>query len=250
MHFRLSLATPPRSRALRARRCAVAALISLPLLASGCTSHAKASHTPSAPASASSADAAAALAALAQRARAASYTASYLAQSSDNPPHTNTIKVFRTPQRTRLDVLETADHVIIQVDPTGTYTCKVPASGQPSCITLAGPSQSVPSNVNPSGQELFTTTLDVLAGGNDLTVAPAPAQASTSAVPAAQCYAVIAAPAGEASPGTYCFTDTGVVARAQFRSNVLQLTAVGSQPTDADFKLPATPVPLATSSKS
>jgi hypothetical protein len=219
--------------------------VALTLAAAGCTSH----HTnppPSSPPSSSGPGPAAALATIAQVARGAAYTATYSAQSSDNPPRSNIITVFRTSTQTRLDVVGATGHVLIQVDPTGTYTCNLPTSGTPSCLTLAGPGQAVPASVDPAGQALFTTTLDVLAQGNDITVATEAPRPAGNGVPAASCYSVIAAPAGGVSPGTYCFTATGILTRAQFRTSVLQLTALSGTPVDGDFTLPATPLPLGT----
>jgi hypothetical protein len=221
----------------------------LTLAATGCTSHHTKPPDSSQPASSGPAPAAA-LATIAQVARAAAYTATYSAQSSDSPPRSNIITAFRTSTQTRLDVTETTGHVLIQVDPTGTYTCNLPTSGPPSCLTLAGPGQAVPPSVDPAGQALFTTTLDVLAQGNDITVATEAPRPAGNGIPAATCYAVIAAPAGGVSPGTYCFTASGILTRAQFRSNVLQLTALSGTPVDSDFTLPATPLPLGTPASS
>jgi hypothetical protein len=185
------------------------------------------------------------LASVAQVARGASYTGVYTAESAENPPRSSTIKVYRTATKSRLDVAGTGgDHVLIQVDATGTYTCKVPATGKLSCLTLAGPGEAVPANLDPLGQTLFTTTLDVLAQGADLTVATAPPSAGGNGIPPSTCYALIAAPAGGASPGTYCFTASGILTRAQFRSSVLQLTALSVPPLDGDFDLPVTPLPM------
>jgi hypothetical protein len=219
------------------RPAVVACLV---VLTAGC-SHGATSPAPSASPSPSPSPSAA-LAALAIRASAATYSATYLAQSSDNPPRSSTITVYRTPTHTRLDVTETGGLVRIQVDPSGTYTCNVPTTGTPSCLTLAAGAAPVPANLDPSGQDLFTTTLDVLAKGTDLTVTTAPSQPATSAVPSSQCFAVNAGTNAGAASGTYCFTATGLVARAQFRSNILQLTAVGTQPAAGDFTLPASPV--------
>jgi len=223
--------------------------VALALVTSACTSH-HATVLPSSRPASSGPSAAAALATIAQVARGAAYTATYSAQSSDTPPRTNIITAFRTSTRTRLDVTETTGHVLIQVDPSGTYTCNLPTSGTPSCLTLAGPGQPVPAGVDPSGQALFTTTLDVLAQGNDITVATEAPRPAGNGIPAATCYAVIAAPAGGVSPGTYCFTTSGILTRAQFRSNVLQLTALSGTPVDGDFTLPATPLPLGTPASS
>ncbi|HTC70091.1 MAG TPA: hypothetical protein VK662_11020 [Acidothermaceae bacterium] len=219
------------------------------LAASGCTSH----HSNASPSSGPAVVApspAAALATVAQLARDANYTATYRADSSDSPPRSNTIIVFRTSTQTRLDVTGAAGHVLIQVDPTGTYTCNLPTSGTPSCLTLAGPGQAVPPSLDPEGQALFTTTLDVLAQDNDLTVASEAPIAATNGLPAANCYAVIAAPAGGVSPGTYCFTGSGILTRVQFRSSILQLTKLAAAPVDSDFTLPATPLPLGTPASS
>jgi len=223
--------------------------LALTLAATGCTSH----HTNpplSSPPTTSGPGAAAALATIAQVARAAAYTATYSAQSSENPPRSNIITVFRTSTQTRLDVTGATGHVLIQVDPTGTYTCKLPTPGPPSCLTLAGPGQAVPASVDPEGQALFTTTLDVLAQGNDITVATEAPRPAGNGIPTASCYGVIAAPAGGVSPGTYCFTATGILTRAQFRTSVLQLTALSGTPVDGDFTLPASPLPLGTPASS
>ena len=217
--------------------------MALTLAATGCTSH-HTSPTPSSQPTSSGPGAAADLAAVAEVARAAAYSGTYSAQSSENPPRSNIIGVFRTSTQTRLDVTGATGHVLIQVDPTGTYTCKLPATGAPSCLTLAGPGEAVPASVDPEGQALFTTTLDVLAQGNDITVATEAPRPAANGIPLATCYAVIAAPAGGVSPGTYCFTATGILTRAQFRTSVLQLTALSGTPVDTDFTLPASPLPL------
>jgi hypothetical protein len=232
--------TPGANRRARAAALVVAGVLTL----AGCTRHHSAAPVPSASAPVSSVDVAAAeLTAVAKLALGAAYTGSYLADSSDNPPHTNAIKVFRTRLRTRLDITENAGRVLIQVDPTGTYTCKVPTAGLASCLTLAGPEEDVPSDLDPGGQRLFTTTLGVLAAGSGLKVAAAAPRPAVNGIAIAKCYALIAAPAG-AAPGTYCFTATGILARAQFRSNVLQLTALGGTPVDSDFVFPVPPLPV------
>jgi hypothetical protein len=232
------------------RYAAATAAVGAVLLAAGCTSHHPAPlPSTSAPVSIGP-NAAAQLTAIAQLARGANYTGTYNADSSDSPPRSSVIIAFRTGTRTRLDVTEADGHVLIQVDPTGTYTCNLPTAGVASCLTLAGPGQSVPASVDPSGQALFTTTLDVLAQGANLTVAPAAPRAATNGIPLSTCYALIAAPSGGVSPGTYCFTATGILTRAQFRSNVLQLTALTGAPVDSDFILPATPLPVVSGSAS
>lgn len=229
------------------RRRTTGATLGALLLIGGCTSHHRAPlPSTSAPVSLGP-NTAAQLIAIAQLARGANYTGTYTADSSDSPPRSSVIVAFRTATRTRLDVTEADGNVLIQVDPTGTYTCNLPTSGTPSCLTLAGPGQPVPANLDPSGQALFTTTLDVLAQGADLKVAPAAPRPAANGIPLSTCYAVIAAPSGGVDPGTYCFTATGILTRAQFRSNVLQLTALTDAPVDSDFVLPATPLPVGTS---
>jgi hypothetical protein len=227
----------------------VAAGLLVILAASACTSH-HSNASPSSGPAVSAPSPAAALATIAQVAREADYTATYRADSSDTPPRSNTITVFRTSTQTRLDVTGTTGHVLIQVDPTGTYTCNLPTSGTPSCLTLAGPGQAVAPSLDPAGQALFTTTLDVLAQDHDLTVATEAPLAATNGLPAANCYAVISAPAGGVSPGTYCFTGSGILTRVQFRSSLLQLTALSGAPVNSDFTLPATPLPLGTTASS
>ena len=221
-----------------------AVLASVCALSAGCTSH---SHTPPPPASllasSSGPSAVAQLAALAAIARSAQYTGTYSADSSDNPPRASTITAYRTPTSTRLDVTEADGRVVIQVDPTGTYTCNLPTGGTPSCLTLAGPGEPVPANVNPSGQALFTTTLDTLSQGVDLTVSAEAPRPAANGIPASSCFAVIAAPGG-VSPGTYCISAAGVLTRAQFRSNVLELTALATAPAQSAFSLPASPSPI------
>jgi hypothetical protein len=214
------------------------------LTLTACSAHHHAAAQPSASAPVSSVDTAAIeLAAVAKLALGAAYTGSYLADSSDTPPHTNAIKVFRTRLRTRLAITENGGRVLIQVDPTGTYTCNLPTTGLASCLTLAGANEDVASNLDPGGQRLFTTTLTVLAAGSGLKVAAAAPRPAVNGIAIARCYALIAAPTG-AAPGTYCFTATGILARAQFRSNVLQLTALGGTPVDSDFTFPVAPLPL------
>ena len=206
--------------------------------------------SPSLLASSSGPSAAAQLAAIAAIARGAQYTGTYSADSSDSPPRASTIVAYRTPTSTRLDVSEADGRVVIQVDPTGTYTCNLPTGGTPTCFTLAGAGQPVPANVNPSGQALFTTTLDTLAQGVDLTVsAEAPRPAGANGIPESSCFALIAAPDGVA-PGTYCFSASGVLTRAQFRSNVLAMTALEPAPVQSDFALPASPSPVSSTAAS
>ena len=243
MHF-------DQRRVSRRASGATAAALSALLLIGGCTSHHPAPLPTASAALSTGPNAAAALTAIAQLARGADYIGTYTADSSDSPPRSSVITAFRTGSRTRLDVTEADGHVLIQVDPTGTYTCNLPTTGSPSCLTLAGPGEPVPANVDPSGQALFTTTLDVLAQGAGLTVAAAAPRAATSGLPAATCYALIAAPSGGVSPGTYCFSATGILTRAQFRSNVLQLTSLSGAPVDSDFLMPATPLPVGAVSSS
>jgi hypothetical protein len=219
-------------------------------VSSACSSHSHAAPPPpSLLASSSGPTAAAQLASIAAIARGAQYTGTYSADSSDNPPRASTIKAYRTPTSTRLDVSEADGRVVIQVDPTGTYTCNLPTAGTPTCLTLAGPGDPVPANVNPSGQALFTTTLDTLAQGVDLTVSLEAPRPAANGIPASSCFALIAAPDG-VSPGTYCFSSTGVLTRAQFRSNVLELTALATAPVQSDFALPASPSPISSAASS
>jgi hypothetical protein len=219
-------------------------------LSAGCTSHAPAPAPPaSLLASSSGPSAAAQLAAIAAIARTAQYTGTYAADSSDNPPRAGTIVAYRTPTSTRLDITEAVGRVVVQVDPTGTYSCNLPTGGTPSCLTLAGPGDPVPANVDPSGQLLFTTTLDTLAQGVDLTVSAEAPRPAANGVPASSCFALIAAP-DEVAPGTYCFSSAGVLTRAQFRSNVLELTSLTTAPAQSDFSLPASPSPLGSAATS
>ena len=219
-------------------------------LSAGCTSHSHATPAPaSLLASSPGPNAASQLAAIAAIARTAQYTGTYSADSSDNPPRASTITAYRTPTSTRLDVSEADGRVVIQVDPTGTYTCNLPTGGTPTCLTLAGPGEPVPANVNPSGQALFTTTLDTLAQGVDLTVSAEAPRPAVNGIPASSCFAVIAAPNG-VSPGTYCFSAAGVLTRAQFRSNVLELTALTTAPVQSAFSLPASPSPISSAAAS
>jgi hypothetical protein len=219
-------------------------------LSAGCTSHSQAAAPPpSLLASSSAPSAATQLASIAAIARAAQYTGTYSADSSDSPPRAGTIVAYRTPTSTRLDVSEADGRVVIQVDPSGTYTCNLPTGGTPTCLTLAGPGEPVPANVNPSGQALFTTTLDTLAQGVNLTVSAEAPRPAANGIPASSCFALIAAPNG-VSPGTYCFSATGVLTRAQFRSNVLELTALTTAPAQSAFALPASPSPVSSAAES
>jgi hypothetical protein len=219
------------------------------LLVAGCSSkHQKATPSPTAAAPASSPSAASQLAAVASVAGSAGYDATYTAHSdaqASEPARTSTIQVFRTATQTRLDVDEQSTQVLIQVDANGTSSCTVSTGTPDACVLLAGPDASIPANVpDPGLQHTFTSSLTVLAAGTGLTVARAPGIPAAAGLPAASCYAVMAAPDRTVSPGTYCFSATGVVVRVQFRSSLLQLTAIGEQPTASDFSLPASPVPV------
>ena len=219
-------------------------------LSSACSSHSHAAPPPpSLLASSSGPSAATQLAAIAAIARAAQYTGTYSADSSDSPPRASTIVAYRTATSTRLDITEAAGRVVIQVDPTGTYSCNLPTGGTPTCLTLAGAGEPVPANLNPSGQALFTTTLDTLAQGVDLTVSAEAPRPASNGIPASACFAVIAAP-DQVSPGTYCFSAAGVLTRAQFRSNVLELTTLTTAPVQSDFALPASPSPATAAASS
>ncbi len=252
MDFVRGEAVGTRGRSLRRANASVlaAGLVAVLALGSACSTHSHpAPPPPSLLESSSGPSAAAQLAAIAAIARGAQYTGTYSADSSDNPPRASTIKAYRTPTSTRLDVSEADGRVVIQVDPTGTYTCNLPTGGTPSCLTLAGPGDPVPANVNPSGQALFTTTLDTLAQGVDLTVSLEAPRPAANGIPASSCFALIAAPDG-VSPGTYCFSAAGVLTRAQFRSNVLELTALTTPPVQSDFSLPASPSPISSTAES
>lgn len=252
MDFGRGEAVGTRGRSPKRANPAVSAagLVAVLALGSACSSHSHpAPPPPSLLASSSGPSAAAQLAAIAAIARAAQYTGTYSADSSDNPPRASTIKAYRTPTSTRLDITEAVGRVVIQVDPTGTYSCNLPTGGTPSCLTLAGPGAPVPANVNPSGQALFTTTLDTLAQGVDLTVSAEAPRPAANGIPASSCFALIAAP-DQVSPGTYCFSAAGVLTRAQFRSNVLELISLTTAPLQSDFSLPASPSPLGSAAAS
>jgi hypothetical protein len=189
------------------------------------------------------------LAAVATIALGAEYEATYTAHSDAQgaqPARTTTIEVYRTTSQTRLDVDEQSTHVLIQVDAAGTSSCTVTPGTPSACVLLAGPGVSIPPGVpDPGLQHTFTSTLETLASGTNLTVAAAPPLAAANGIPAASCFALIAAPAGStASPGTYCFSASGIVVQAHFRSSLLQLSAIGSQPASSDFSLPASPEPV------
>jgi hypothetical protein len=205
---------------------------------------------PSSPAT-STPNAAAQLAAVAGVAKSAQYDATYTAHSDaqgSQPARSSTIEIYRTATETRLDVDEQSTHVLIQVDATGTSSCTVSAAATSACVRLAGAGDAIPSNIpDPGLQHTFTSTLDVMAAGSGLQVDPAAPIAAVDGLPAANCFALISAPSATASPGTYCFSAGGIVVRAQFRSSLLQLTAIGAQPAASDFSLPASPVPVMSS---
>jgi hypothetical protein len=229
-------------------RAALLLVASLSVSLAGCSS-AKQPPTPAPSTPAATApDAAAQLAAVATVAKSASYDASYAAHSDAKgaqPARTSTIEVYHTASATRLDVDEQTTHVLIQVDAAGTASCTVSAGSANACVLLAGPDASIPANIpDPGLQHTFTSTLDVMASGTGLTVAAAAPIAATNGVPAANCFALIAAPSPTAPAGTYCFSAGGIVVRAQFRSSLLQLTSIGAQPASSNFSLPASPVPV------
>ncbi len=220
---------------------------------SGCTSHSK-SEDPGASAAAASAAQAAALAAFKQQAKAAagnSYTATYRAEGS-SPPSTGTIEVYRTPGKTRLDIQAGGASERILVEPQGTYLCKLEKTSP--CVTLAGPGEPLPSALDLQLQirHLFTTAPDAMADGTGFVVHEAPpassgSPAASSARPSSSCFVVVSAPSESGvDPGTYCFDD-GMLTSVRFRTGSLTLTDRGPTPKDADFALPASPVPLSPS---
>jgi hypothetical protein len=239
-------------RATQANRgpATVALVVSLLVLTSGCGHHRRAAEPPATSSSASSTSAsAAALKSLesdAGTARAASFAATYRAQ--DNA-RTGTVRVFRTPTKSRLDV-ETAGAsttVRIIVDSTGTYSCKLGTGTAPLCVTLASPNQqSMP--LDPGLQHVFTSAFDLMAAGSGITVAPQVTHEIIAGL-STTCYTVTdSASTTTLSPGQYCFGAAGVLAKAQFRTSSLTLLSLDPAPQAGDFTLPASPAPLQGSS--
>lgn len=242
-----------------------AAVIGVLLTTAACTSH----HPPAGP---SSADVdGAALQQLrhqASLAAAKTFTATYRAQGG-SPERTDTVHVFRTPSALRLDVDESGATVRIVADDTGTYSCKLAPGAAPLCVTLATAGRPLSSSLAAQLQLslLFTTAPGELAAGAGFEVQPASSQSpsvavsgsgtsgassttSASALAVATCFAIVKAPTGsDVAPGTYCFAD-GMLVSARYRTGSLQLTAIGSTPSDRDFSLPASPVPLPSGSTS
>ena len=234
----------PSSRiaGLRLASLGTAATIATCLLTtSACTSHPSPDPSPSVTALQG-------LQAQAHLASTRSFSATYRANGGD-PPRTDTIRVFRTPSAARIDVEESGVTVRILVNGSGTFSCKLSTGTPPLCVTLAGPGEALPATlaVQLQLQLLFTSAPAEIAEGTGFEVQPAASQVAHAGVPAATCYAIVTAPAtADVSPGTYCFAD-GLLVTAQFRTGSLQLTALDTNPVDGDFTLPASPVPLPSS---
>jgi len=233
---------PARIAALRIAALRTTALTAACLLvAAACTSHSTPDPTPSM-------NALQGLQAQAQLASTRSFTATYQADGGD-PPRTDTITVFRTPSAARIDVEESGVTVRILVNDKGTYSCKLSTGTPTLCVTLARPGEPLPAAlaVQLQLQLLFTSGPAEIAKGTGFDVRAAASQAAYGGAPAASCYVIVTAPPGaDVSPGTYCFAD-GLLVTAQFRTGSLHLTALGTSPDDADFTLPASPVPLPSS---
>ncbi|MBX5447837.1 MAG: hypothetical protein IRZ27_04880 [Acidothermus cellulolyticus] len=221
------------------------------VLLAGCSAH-RPTPPPSTGAQTSTAGPLLALRAAAARAQHASYTATYRALGT-SPPRSGTVAVYRTPDAVRLDVTETGAAALrILVTAQGTFSCTLPGpptppptgTSAPACVTLAGPTSTVPPSLDPGLQHVFTSTLEALAGSDDVRVAGTP-EPRTIAGYSATCFAVTFAAASIArTPGTYCFTADGILAAAIFRSSSITLVTVDGAPVPGDFQLPASPVPL------
>jgi len=115
----------------------------------------------------------------------------------------------------------TAD-VAIASRPDGQYQCPInPANG---CIKVAASGKRLPAAIDPRVQYLFVTWLDVLLDRQiPLAVAPADPLAGTSA----PCFAVepgTTALAPPIDPGTFCYSDNGILAAAKLPFGQLMLT--------------------------
>ncbi|WP_433211400.1 hypothetical protein ACQP00_50430 [Dactylosporangium sp. CS-047395] len=129
----------------------------------------------------------------------------------------------------------TAD-VAIASRPEGMYQCQINPSGQ--CVRVAAAGKKLPAAIDPRIQYVFVSWLDVLL---DRQVPLAVASAEPLAGTSAPCFAVepgVTAIAPPIDPGTFCYSDKGILTAAKLPFGQLMLTGEVVAPPDT-ISLPA-----------
>lgn len=223
-----------------------AALVSLGLALTACSSSTKpsASPTPTVSPSASPAvSAAVQLARLAALSAKSSYSASYTVTGA----HPGRVYVLRTPSGYRFELAtgagKTARRAMLIRTTAGTVSCTVVPTPV-TCLKVAGPGKGLPAVFDAGLQHVFSDYLVLLSRvGADYTVTEAIAGSAGG-----QCFDVspVASPAptGAVAAGTYCFGPDGVPTRVTYPSGSLVLLARGPAPKAKDFVPPVAPRPL------
>lgn len=229
------------------------------LLLAACTSHGTAptpAPSPSSdPPSSSPTDTALrSLRAQASEAARTSFSATYTARGVDQTgkPTSNTMRIFRAPDTTRIDVTDGDVTTRILALTKGMFACRLVKTSAQWCVALPGPGDpAAPLWAAPREFALlFTAAPAKLATGSGYEVRSAPALPARGDAPASSCYSLVSTPDDAGlQPGTYCYAD-GMLVSADFRTGSLELTEVGTPPVSGDFTLPASPVPLPSATSS
>ncbi|MEO6714319.1 MAG: hypothetical protein ABIM89_12930 [Mycobacteriales bacterium] len=218
--------------------------------------------TPSAsatPAPSNDPTAAKALTALAKRSAAAAYDASYDFAARGTR---GVIRIVADPPFYRVDLSAGPARVQFYDIAVGRVSCGLAQGKPPSCALVAKPGEKVPDAFNPGVQELFINGVDALAKKPDgFAISPLPAASPAAGVPVGTCFHVerladlepvspgTVTPPGEGfESGDYCFDPaTAVLTSVRVATGTLRLRKAPTEPVDADFTPPATPMPLAPS---
>ncbi|WP_432980914.1 hypothetical protein [Dactylosporangium sp. CA-233914] len=153
------------------------------------------------------------------------YVAAYTLTEPGKAPRSILVSVA-TDRTWRVDIQGgalggTAD-VAIASRPEGVYQCPINPSS--SCVKVAAGGKRLPAAIDPRVQYVFVTWLDVLLDRQTpLSVAPAEPLAGTSA----PCFAVepgVTAIAPAMDPGTFCYSDDGILTAAKLPFGQLMLT--------------------------
>ena len=179
--------------------------------------------------------------ALAMSAANAQYTAIYVFHQQ-SPSLTANVKVWHAPEQLRVDVSSSTTTATLIVTSKATYSCSV-KQRRKTCFKVAGPGQAPPAPFNVGPATLFSGDLNNLAAhGTSYTVLAAGTDTSQTAASGASCFAIspgLLSPAPQASKGTYCFAQAGLLTSVTFATgNTARLSSVVTGPPTASVFVP------------
>jgi hypothetical protein len=200
---------------------------------------------PPAPSPSASADAKARLAAIAAAAARTSYSATYVATTSQ-PRSRTTWRVWRTPTSLRVDVIRGRGSAALIETPQATFACRRAGRAR-TCFRVAKAGAPIPRPFQLAVEQLFRGFATTLGGQlADYSVATTTV---SGPVAGGSCFSLAplgAAPRPRIPAGDYCVTDAGVITAIRYStgSSVRLQSATVATPKAGVFVPYASPTPI------